>query len=102
MRAHLNAIIIAVAALGVASAPLSAAEAAGKKRHRVYVCDKSRASANKGTVIGGVSGAVLGGAVAGNGAKTEGAVLGGLVGAVAGHQIAKNNSKRCRYVYRYY
>ena len=67
MRAHLNAIIIAVAALGVASAPLSVAEAAGKKRHRVYVCEKSRAAANKGTVVGGVSGAVLGGAVAGNG-----------------------------------
>lgn len=58
------------------------------------VCrEQQRQSANKGTVIGGLSGALLGGAVAGNGAKTEGAVLGGVVGAVAGHEIAKRNVK---------
>ena len=102
MHAQFKPLIIALVALGVAGAPLVSAEAATKKRHRVYVCEKSRSAGNKGTVIGGVSGAVLGSAVAGHGAKTEGAVLGGLVGAVAGHQIAKNNSKKCHYVYRYY
>ena len=54
---------------------------------------EQRRKANQGTVAGGVLGALVGGSVAGNGAKTEGAVLGGVVGAVAGHQIAKNNVK---------
>lgn len=58
--------------------------------------EQQRRSANKGTLVGGLGGALLGGTVAGNGAKTEGAVLGGVVGAVAGHQIAKKNAK-CSY-----
>ena len=90
--------LAAFAALGVAAAPLAQAEAAPKKR--VYVCDYKKSKANNGTLIGGASGALLGSAVAGNGAKTEGAVLGGVVGAVAGHQIAKKNAKRCYYTYR--
>lgn len=68
------------------------ASAQGRSYGSGDVCrEQQRQSANKGTVIGGLSGALLGGAVAGNGAKTEGAVLGGVVGAVAGHQIAKRN-----------
>ena len=79
---------------------------------------EQRRQANTGTVVGGVAGALLGGAVAGNGAKTEGALLGGAVGAVAGHQIAKNRVKcgaypqrvsrntyqrnNCRWVQEYY
>jgi outer membrane lipoprotein SlyB len=79
---------------------------------------EQRRKANQGTVAGGVLGALVGGSVAGNGAKTEGAVLGGVVGAVAGHQIAKNNVKcgsypqrvsrnsyqrnNCRWVQEYY
>jgi outer membrane lipoprotein SlyB len=60
---------------------------------RVYVerYDKDcRSSANKGTAIG-----AIGGAVAGNvlGHNTTSTVLGAGVGAVAGHQIAKN---KCR------
>jgi len=79
---------------------------------------EQRRKANQGTLAGGVLGAVVGGSVAGNGAKTEGAVLGGVVGAVAGHQIAKRNVKcgsypkrmsrssyqrnNCRWVQEYY
>lgn len=79
---------------------------------------EQRRKANQGTVAGGVLGAIVGGSVAGNGAKTEGALLGGAVGAVAGHQIAKNNVKcgsypkrvsrssyqrnNCRWVQEYY
>jgi hypothetical protein len=54
--------------------------------------DRQRAS-NKGAVVGGIGGAVLGGAVAGRGAKTEGAVLGGLGGVLAGRQIAKKDHR---------
>jgi hypothetical protein len=77
-----------------------------------------RRKANQGTLAGGVIGALVGGSVAGNGAKTEGALLGGAVGAVAGHQIAKNTvkcgsypkrvsrssyqRKNCRWVQEYY
>ena len=50
-------------------------------------CSRDRTSRS---VVGGL----LGGSVAGNGAKTEGAILGAGLGAVAGHQIAKN-SVRC-------
>jgi uncharacterized protein YcfJ len=59
--------------------------------------EQQRRSANKGTLVGGLGGALLGGTVAGNGAKTEGAVLGGVVGAVAGHQIAKKNARCSSY-----
>ncbi|HYF22734.1 MAG TPA: glycine zipper 2TM domain-containing protein [Caulobacteraceae bacterium] len=54
-----------------------------------------RSPGNKGTVVGGILGAVVGSQVAARGVRTEGAVLGGAVGAVAGHQIAKKNAK-CR------
>ena len=50
--------------------------------------DQQRQSANKGTIVGGLVGALAGGGVAAKGAKTEGALLGGAVGAVAGHEIS--------------
>jgi hypothetical protein len=50
-----------------------------------------RAAGNRGTVIGGIAGAVLGSQLAGRGARTEGAVIGAGVGAVAGHQIGKHS-----------
>lgn len=88
-----------ILATGVISMAPTNAEAA---RRRVQVCDSNvRSSANKGTVVGALVGAGLGGAVSGNGAKTEGGLLGAGVGAVAGHQIAKRNAKKnCRWVYR--
>ena len=104
MRAHLKTLAVVVA-LGFTASSLAvtAAEAQGRT-HKVWVCKSSKKARNKGTVIGGVSGGVLGAAVAGNGAKTEGAVLGGVLGAVAGNQIAKKNSKKknCHYEYRRY
>lgn len=59
--------------------------------------EQQRRSANKGTVVGGLVGALAGGGVAAKGVKTEGALLGGAVGAVAGHEIAKRNSKCAGY-----
>lgn len=59
--------------------------------------EQQRQQANKGTIVGGLVGALAGGGVAAKGAKTEGALLGGAVGAVAGHQIAKSNAKCANY-----
>jgi uncharacterized protein YcfJ len=91
------ALVFAVSGVALAATPATA------ERHRVLVCKVVRKSANKGTVIGAVSGGVLGNVVAGHGAKTEGTLIGAGVGAVAGHQIAKNNAKKrqCHYEYRY-
>ena len=102
MRAKLASALVAAAALGAVAAAPVVAEA--KSRHRVQVCNSNvRAKANNGTVVGAVSGGLLGNLVAGHGAKTEGTVLGAGVGAVAGHQIAKKNAKRsCHWEYRYY
>ena len=54
-----------------------------------------------GTVLGAIGGAVLGGAVAGNGHKNDGAVVGALGGAVAGNAIAGSQNHPCPggYVY---
>jgi hypothetical protein len=60
---------------------------------RVYVerYDRDcRSSANKGTAIGAIGGAVAGNVI---GHNTTGTLIGAGVGAVAGHQIAKN---KCR------
>ena len=59
--------------------------------------EQVRQQANKGTIVGGLVGALAGGGVAAKGAKTEGALLGGAVGAVAGHEIGKRNAKCDRY-----
>ena len=57
-------------------------------------CERARQNAsNKGAVIGGIGGALLGSAVAGHGAKTEGALIGGLGGVLAGRQIAKKDHR---------
>lgn len=104
MRAHLKTLAVVVA-LGFTTSSLAVTAADAQSRtHKVWVCKSTKSDRNKGTVIGGVSGGVLGAAVAGNGAKTEGAVLGGVLGAVAGNQIAKKKSKKnnCHYEYRRY
>jgi outer membrane lipoprotein SlyB len=67
---------------------------------KAALADSCRTSANKGTAIGGVGGAVLGSQVAGHGNKTEGAILGGVVGAVAGHQVGKSANSKCDDNYR--
>ena len=59
-------------------------------------CERSNSNrAVTGTVIGGVAGALLGSAVAGNSSNTAGTVIGGVAGAVAGHQIAKSGNPPC-------
>ena len=93
--------LIAAAVFGMTSLSLVAAPMPAEAK-RVLVCKDVKKKANKGTVIGAVSGGVLGNVVAGSGNKTEGTLIGAGVGAVAGHQIAKNNAKkkRCHYEYR--
>ncbi|MCK5911569.1 MAG: glycine zipper 2TM domain-containing protein [Caulobacter sp.] len=104
MRPRLKALVLAtVVGFTASSVAVTAADAQSRNgRYRVLVCEKSKSKAKNGAIIGGLSGALLGNAVAGNGARTEGTVLGGAVGAVAGHEIAKGKSKKkCHYEYRY-
>ncbi|WP_068877755.1 MULTISPECIES: glycine zipper 2TM domain-containing protein [unclassified Phenylobacterium] len=91
-----------IAAIVFATAGTALVAPAPAEAKRVLVCKDVKKKANKGTVIGAVTGGVLGNVVAGNGAKTEGTLVGAGVGAVAGHQIAKSNAKkkRCHYEYR--
>lgn len=71
----------------VAASKANAAEAKVK-------CEKERQEAsNTGAVVGGLTGAVIGSQVAGDGAKTEGGVLGGTVGVLTGRQIAKKDHR---------
>ena len=93
--------LIAAAVFGLASTALVAAPVPAEAK-RILVCKDVKKKANKGTVIGAVSGGVLGNMVAGSGNKTEGTLIGAGVGAVAGHQIAKSKAKKkqCHYEYR--
>ena len=94
--------LIVAAALAGSSLAIAPVIAEAQPR-RVLVCDKNvKKKANTGTVIGAVTGGLLGRTVAGRGDRTEGTLIGAGVGAVAGHQIAKSDAKkkRCRYVYR--
>jgi uncharacterized protein YcfJ len=86
-------------ALSLAAAPMVAD--AQPRGHRVLVCGASRSARNTGTVVGAVTGGLLGNAVTHGGGRTGGTIIGAGVGAVAGHQIAKQNGKRnCHYEYR--
>jgi uncharacterized protein YcfJ len=82
----------------------SISTAAQAERHRVRVCRdvSSRGARNTGTVVGAVTGGLLGNALSHGGGKTGGTIIGAGVGAVAGHQIAKHNDThvRCHYEYR--
>lgn len=115
----MNRILAVAVATAIAAPALTAPQFAAAQGERSYgsgdICrQQQRSAANKGTLAGGLIGALVGSQVAGHGAKTEGAVLGGAVGAVAGHQIAKHNAKcvayprrvsqrsGCRWVQEYY
>ena len=80
------------------------ADRAHTERHRVKVCRdvSSRGSRNTGTVVGAVTGGLLGNALSHGGGKTGGTIIGAGVGAVAGHQIAKHNDTKvkCHWEYR--
>ncbi len=81
-----NLVFVAGLALAVAAPSLSNAAAR---------CERSSGNRAAGTVIGGVAGALLGSAIAGNSSNTAGTVVGGVAGAIAGNQIAKRNNEPC-------
>ena len=87
-----------------ALAAATALPAAAQERHRVEVCRdvSSHGARNTGTVVGAVTGGLLGNALSHGGGKTGGTLIGAGVGAVAGHQIAKHNDTHrvCHYEYR--
>jgi Glycine zipper 2TM domain len=87
-----RALALAAAGMMAIAVPTVAPTAAMAQRYDPCR-EQQRSNANKGTIVGGVVGALAGGGVAARGAKTEGALLGGAVGAVAGHQIGKHNTK---------
>jgi len=71
-----------------------AAEARARAAEAKAACERERQEAsNKGAVVGGVAGAVIGSQVAGDGAKSEGGVIGGVAGVLAGRQIAKKDHR---------
>ncbi|MFC3068156.1 glycine zipper 2TM domain-containing protein [Phenylobacterium soli] len=94
---------LAVSALSLAAAPMVASAQPQHGRHKVLVCGASRHAKNTGTVVGAITGGLLGNAVSHGGGRTGGTIIGAGVGAVAGHQIAKSNGKRhCHYEWRSY
>ena len=99
--------LIATAALMCSALAVTATAlptVAQAERHKVKVCRdvSSRGSRNTGTVVGAVTGGLLGNALSHGGGKTGGTIIGAGVGAVAGHQIAKHNDThvRCHWEYR--
>jgi uncharacterized protein YcfJ len=97
LRIQLTA-TLAFATLAVAAAPLIA-QAQPHHGHRVEICEYAgRNARNTGTVVGAVTGGLLGNAVSHHSAG--GTIVGAGVGAVAGHQIARHNGKKCHYEWR--
>jgi uncharacterized protein YcfJ len=71
-----------------------AAEAKAAAAEARIACEKDRQQAsNRGAIVGGVAGAVVGNQVAGDGAKSEGTAIGGVAGVLAGRQIAKKDHR---------
>jgi uncharacterized protein YcfJ len=92
--------LIAAATLAFAAASVAATPVMAQHRHRVMVCDRGH-NHTTGTVVGAVTGGLLGNAVSHGGGKTGGTLIGAGVGAVAGHEIAKNGDHRhCHYEWR--
>lgn len=80
--------------VAAARARANAAEARAAAAEAKIQCERDRqAASNRGAVVGGVTGAVIGSQVAGDGAKSEGGVLGGVAGVLAGRQIAKKDHR---------
>lgn len=83
-----------MAAASLAATTLAAPQIAAAQAYNNYgsgdICRaEQRAAAKRGTIVGGLAGALVGSTVAGRGDRTEGALIGGAVGAVAGHEIGK-------------
>ena len=91
-------------ALAVAGSSLPASAQPEHHGHKVEVCRdvSSRGARNTGTIVGAVTGGLLGNALSHGGGKTGGTIIGAGAGAVAGHQIAKHNSthRECHWEYR--
>jgi len=90
----MNRCLALIAAASIAAPALAAPHIAAAQSYRDYGAsdpcrEEQRAAAKRGTVIGGLGGALAGSAVAGRGDRTEGAIIGGAIGAVAGHEIAR-------------
>jgi hypothetical protein len=66
------------------------AAAEARAQARIDCQAKRQEESNKGALIGGVAGAVIGSNVAGDGAKSEGGVIGALAGASVGRNVAKD------------
>lgn len=82
------------AEIASAEARAQSAEAKARAAEERIRCEKERQEAsNRGAVVGGVTGAVIGSQVAGDGAKSEGGVIGGVAGILAGRQIAKKDHR---------
>jgi uncharacterized protein YcfJ len=72
----------------------AAAEAEARAARARLECERERQEAsNRGAVVGGVTGAIIGSQVAGDGAKSEGGAIGGVAGVLAGRQIAKKDHR---------
>jgi len=82
------------ASLKAAENRAAVAEADARAAEARIACEKERQEAsNRGAVVGGITGAVVGSQVAGSGAKSEGGVLGATAGVLAGRQIAKKDHR---------
>lgn len=92
-----RALALAAAGMIATTVPVMAFPSVASAQSYDPCREQQRQSANKGTIVGGLVGALAGGGVAAKGVKTEGALLGGAVGAVAGHEIGKRNSKCSNY-----
>ena len=92
-----RALALAAAGMMALSVPVVAFPSVASAQSYDSCREQVRRQANKGTIVGGLVGALAGGGVAAKGAKTEGALLGGAVGAVAGHEIGKRNATCDRY-----
>ncbi|HEX4198081.1 MAG TPA: hypothetical protein VHZ26_11625 [Caulobacteraceae bacterium] len=62
---------------------------------------QNNANRAAGTVLGGIGGALIGGAIGGRRSGGAGAVIGGVTGAVAGNAIAGSNNPECPPGYYY-
>ena len=95
--------IIAIAtAAAIAASSMAVPQFALAQSARDYgsgdVCKaEKKSSTTKGTIAGGVIGALVGNAIAGKGNKTEGTIIGGVVGGAVGHQVGKHLVKCAAY-----
>lgn len=86
--------VASVDEVAVAKKRAASAEARARAAEAKIQCERDRqAASNRGAVVGGITGAVVGSQVAGDGAKSEGGAIGGVAGVLAGRQIAKKDHR---------